>query len=90
VRPQPVFETPPAVPKLPTIDQLHNHSTTALPKWLETKNPRIGHNKFRAITKNFRGLENIFGQQIDFWGRTSNIWGTPKCLRGSLRILAQA
>jgi len=63
-----MFETPPAVPKLPTIDQLHNHGTTAIPKWLETKNPRIGHNKFWAISKIFRGLENIFGQQINIWG----------------------
>jgi len=48
------------------MDQLHNHGTTAFSKWLETKNP---HNKFRAITKGFWGLENIFGQLIIFRGQ---------------------
>ena len=37
------FKTPPRVPKLPTIDQLANHGTTAFLKWL-------GHNNFRAQT----------------------------------------
>jgi hypothetical protein len=46
--------------KLPTIDQLPYHGTTAYTKWL-------GHNKFRAITKIFQGLENIFEQEINFW-----------------------
>jgi hypothetical protein len=43
-----VFETPPAVPKPPTIDQLYNHGTTAFPKRSETKNPRMEHNNFWA------------------------------------------
>ena len=41
------FETPPRVPKLPTIDQLANHGTPAFLKWL-------GHSNFRAQTKSFR------------------------------------
>jgi hypothetical protein len=53
------FETPPRVPKLPTIDQLANHGTTAFLKWLEAQNPRMAHNNFRAHIKNLWGLENI-------------------------------
>jgi hypothetical protein len=38
------FETPPSVPKLPTIDQLPNNCTTAFLKWLKPQNLRMGHN----------------------------------------------
>ena len=50
------FKTPPRVPKLPTIDQLANHGTTAFLKWL-------GHNNFRAQ------LENISAQYRNFRGQ---------------------
>jgi len=50
-----VFETPPRVPKLPTLDQLPNHGRTAFLKWLEAQNPCMGHNNFRAETKKFAG-----------------------------------
>jgi len=69
------FETPPAVPKLPTLNQLHNHGTTAFPKWLETKNPRMEHNKFRARTKKCRDLENIFGAVNKFLGQGNKFPG---------------
>ena len=49
------FETPSRVPKLPTIDQLANHGTTAFLKWLDAQNPRMGHNNFRTQTKKFAG-----------------------------------
>jgi hypothetical protein len=39
-----VLENPPGMPKLPTIDQLSNHGSTAFLKWLEAQNPRMGHN----------------------------------------------
>jgi len=44
-----------------TIEQLHNHGTTAFPKRSETKNLRMKHNNFWAQTKSFWGLEHIFG-----------------------------
>ena len=55
-----VFETPPRVPKLPTLDQLPNHGRTAFLKWLETKNHCMGHNNFRAQTKKFAGTWKCF------------------------------
>jgi hypothetical protein len=60
------FETPLSVPKLPTIDQLPNNGTTAFLKWLKPQNPRMGHNNFRALTKNLWGLENISALDISF------------------------
>jgi len=50
-----VFETPPEVLKLPTIDQLANHGTTAFLIWLEAQNPHMGHYNFRAQTKKLAG-----------------------------------
>ena len=37
-----IFET---LSKLPTLDQLFNHSTMAFPKWLEAQNPRTNKKK---------------------------------------------
>jgi hypothetical protein len=48
------------MPKLPTIDQLSNHGSTAFLKWLEAQNPRMGHNNFRAQTKKFAGTWKYF------------------------------
>jgi hypothetical protein len=60
------FETPPSVPKLPTIDQLPNNGTTAFLKWLKPQNLRMGHNNFRALTQKLWGLENISALEYKF------------------------
>jgi hypothetical protein len=67
---QATFETPPGVPKVPTIDQLPNYGTTAFSKWLKAQNPRIEHNNFRAQTKILRGLKNISAHHISFCARS--------------------
>jgi hypothetical protein len=63
------------VPKLPEVDHLHNQGTPAFPKWLTTKNPRMNRNKFQALTKCFRGFENIFGAANKFPGTVRKFWG---------------
>ena len=63
------FETPPAVPKLPTLNQLHNHGTTD--GWKQ---------KIRAWNiinsgqeqKNVGTLKIFSGQSISFWGKGIN------------------
>jgi len=60
------FETPSRVPKLPTLDKLSNHGTTAFLKWLEAQNPRIGHDNFRAQTKEFTGTWKYFRMAHQF------------------------
>ena len=37
------------VPKLPTVDQLHNDGKPAFPEWKKPKNPRMKHSKFRGL-----------------------------------------
>jgi len=85
-----VFETPPAVPKPPTIDQLYNHGTTAFPKRSETKNPRMEHNNFWAWTKVSGAVNKFPGKQISFRGWTKRLWERSKYLWGSSRISAHA
>ena len=65
------FETPPRVPKLPTIDQLANYGTTAFLKWL-------GHNNFRAQTKSLCATQKYFRA-------SQNISAQPKILLRNLK-----
>ena len=68
------------VPKLPTVDQLHNDGKPAFPKWEKPKNPRMKDNKSRGLLKYVRGLNKCPGQ-------SQIVTGTPKYLRGQHKYM---
>ena len=77
------FQTPSIVPKLPTMDHLHNQGKPAFPKWKEPKNPRLKHNKFRGATKCFREVGKYFRAVNNFPGEHQNFSGDTKMFAGT-------
>jgi len=71
-----VFETPRVVPILPTMDQLYNHGKHSIPRKEGAQKSAHEHNKFKGLIKCFRGLQNLFAQQINFLGTPKYLWGS--------------